>query len=86
MERATDRTPDKKSFYVFVGNEMKGEFRNRKDAQDFYASILKASGFAPPPQEPGRSRNEAVERYLDDVEAYWEGSHKHTRRGGKGRF
>lgn len=73
-------------FYVFLGDEMKGEFRNKKQAVDLYTSILKDSGYTPPTPEKQTSRNETVERYFDDLESYWDSSHKHSRRGGKGRF
>ncbi len=86
LERGTDRTPTKGMFYVFLGDEVKGEFRNKKRALDLYMSILKASGYTPAAPENQASRNEAVERYLDDLESYWDSSHKHSRRGGKGRF
>ena len=31
----------------------------------------------------GLWRDETVERYLDDLQAYWTESHRHTKRGGK---
>ncbi len=86
LERATSRTPRNGMFYVFLGDEAKGEFRNKKHALDLYTSLLRASGYAPPVPETRTSRNETVERYLDDLESYWDSSHKHSRRGGKGRF
>ncbi len=86
LERATGRTPRNGMFYVFLGDEVKGEFRNKKLALDLYTSILKASGYTPPTPEKQVSRNETVERYLDGLESYWGSSHKHSRRGGKGRF
>lgn len=86
LERATNRTPKNGMFYVFLGDEIKGEFRNKKQALDLYTSLLKASGYTPPGPESRVNRNETVERYLDDLESYWDSSHKHSRRGGKGRF
>ncbi len=86
LERATERTPSVGHFYVFLGEEIRGKFRNKKHAVDLYSALLKDSGFTPPPSETKASRNEIVERYLDDLESYWGASHKHARRGGKGRF
>lgn len=86
IERATARTPTDTLYYVFLGEEIKGAFRSKKEALELYGSLLRASGYAPPRPEPSVARNEAVERYLDELETYWDSSHKHTRRGGKGRF
>ena len=86
LERATDRVPHDGNFYVVLGNEVKGKFRGRNEALKLYRELLRESGYRPPPSEPTNPRNEIVERYLDQKEAYWGESHRHARRGGKGRF
>ncbi len=86
MERATSAVPDDGWFYVIVQGEIRGRFRQKKKAEILYREILDESGYAPTPPTADSSRNETVERYLDDLENYWLDSHKHTRRGGKGRY
>jgi hypothetical protein len=86
MERATPAVPDDGWFYVIVQGEIRGRFRQKRKAEALYRDILDKSGYTPDPPTPDSSRNETVERYLDDLEGYWLDSHKHTRRGGKGRY
>jgi len=68
-----------------LGDEIKGKFRLKAPAQALYAEILKESGYKPEAPKPA-TKDGSVERYLDDLEAYWDSSHKHGRRGGKGRY
>lgn len=86
LERYTERVPKDGYFYVLLGDEVRGRSRNKKEALELYGSVLQESGYTAPPVEPSTPRNKAVETYLDDLESYWTESHKHTRRGGKGRF
>jgi len=84
LERATENVPDDGFFYVSLAGEIKGRFRTLRQAQALYKALLDESGYKPPApadrNDPGR---EAVERYLDELGAYWGDSHKHSRRGGK---
>ena len=82
LERATENVPNDGWFYVLLRDEIKGRFRTKSEALALYRTLLSESGYTPPPVEPS-SRNETVERYLDDLEAYWTESHRHHRRGGK---
>ncbi|MEX1195068.1 MAG: hypothetical protein WD904_04675 [Dehalococcoidia bacterium] len=85
IQRATPDVPDDGWFYVVFQGLIKGRFRQKKQAEILYKGILNETGYKPDPPAPS-SRNEAVEGYLDEVENYWLDSHKHTRRGGKGRY
>ena len=86
LERGSPRVPNDGYFYVLVGDDVKGRFRFRKDALKLYEAILEESGYRPPPASTSGGRSETVERYLDELEAYWTESHLHTKRGGKGRY
>ena len=86
LERYTNSVPNDGSYYVLHGGQVKGRFRTKSAALDLYRSIVRESGFSPPPVEAETQRDEALERYLDQKAAYWADSHKHVRRGGKGRF
>ena len=86
LERCTEHVPADGYFYVLLSHEVKGKFRRHKQALVLYRRILDESGWQPePPRPPPKSSTETVERYLDDLEEYWNSSHRHTRRGGKGR-
>lgn len=78
--------PDDGCYYVLLQGEIKGRFRQKRQAESLYKSLFADSGYQAPEQEPRGGRNETVERYLDDLESYWLDSHKHARRGGKGRY
>jgi hypothetical protein len=86
VERGTDGVPHDGWFYVVFQGEIKGRFRTKKAADTLYKELLRESGYKPDMPRASTSRNEAVERYLDDLEDYWLQSHRHTRRGGKGRY
>ncbi len=86
IERATDRVSDDGFFYVILHDEVRGKFKNKRQALDLYQQLRKESGYTPPLPARTPERNEAIERYLDDLERYWDQSHKHAKRGGKGRF
>lgn len=58
----------------------------KNPALKVYNSLLAESGYKPPKSEPANKKNDTVERYMDELEGYWLDSHKHARRGGKGRF
>lgn len=85
VERDTARVPSDGYYYVLLEGEAQGRYRSLRQAQTQYKQLLADSGWRPDPAErtavdPAR---EAVERYMDALEDYWSGSHKHTRRGGK---
>ena len=85
LERATANVPKDGCFYVLLNDKIKGRFRAMRQALALYKSLLEESGYTPPPAgdrkaDPAR---EAVERYMDELEAYWTDSHRHARRGGK---
>lgn len=84
IQRGTEDVPADGYYYVLLGGEVRGRFRTLKQAQAVYKTLLDESGYKPPARsdriDPG---HEAVERYLDELGAYWSDSHKHSRRGGK---
>lgn len=86
LERHTKAVPSDGHYYVLLGGDVKGKFRNKNAALELYRELLRDSGYTPPPVEKATARNEAVEGYLDAKESYWGDSHKHTRRGGKGGY
>ena len=86
LERYTKAVPGDGYYYVLLNGEIKGRFKNKSAALQLYRDVLQSSGYTPPPVEKAAPRNEAVEGYLDAKESYWGESHKHTRRGGKGRY
>ena len=87
LERATDRVPKDGFFYVLLDGDIKGRFRTKSKALSLYTALLAQSGHKPQPvQISVNAARENVERYLDEVEAYWSDSHRHTPRGGKGRY
>jgi hypothetical protein len=85
LERQTARVPADGFFYVLLGEEVKGRFRIRADAERLYQALLAESGYKPKP-EPSSRKNESVENYLDELESYWTSSHRFQKRGGKGRY
>jgi len=87
LERSTPKVPGDGYFYVLLGGEIKGKFRNKGDALKMYKALLDASGYKPePPARPRATTGESVEQYLDDLESYWDQSHRFQKRGGKGRY
>lgn len=86
IERDTPNVPNDGWYHVVLLGEIKGRFRQKKQADELYKTILAESGYKPPKADRTPERNEAIERYLDDIEGYWLDSHNHVRRGGKGRF
>ena len=85
IERCTAAVPSDGYYYVLKDGKVEGRFRSLKQAQAKYKELLAASGYQPPCKiatgvDPDR---EAVERYMDELEAYWIDSHRHSRRGGK---
>ncbi len=87
LERATANVPNDGWFYVLLRGEIKGRFRTKAAAVTAYRALVDESGYKPPPVkasvDPGR---DVVERYMDDLEAYWTESHKHARRGGRSMY
>jgi hypothetical protein len=85
LERHTNAVPSD-GYYVLLHGELKGRFKNKATALELYRKLLKDSGYKPPPIDKAAARNEDMEGYLDAKELYWGESHKHVRRGGKGRY
>ena len=84
LERSTENVPKDGYFYVLLNGEIKGRFRAKGRALSMYRALLRESGYEPAPVEtPTDASRETVERYLDDLEAYWSETHRHRRRGGK---
>ena len=85
LERGTPNVPQDGYYYVLLKGQLRGRFRNFKQAHAEYKAILHESGYVPaPPEAPGRDAvPEAVRRYMDELEEYWLNSHKYKRRGGK---
>lgn len=86
IERKTPAVPNDGWYYVVLCGVIKGRFRQKTQAERLYRVLLAESGYKPPEANQSAERNETVERYLDELEGYWLDSHKHSRRGGKGRF
>jgi hypothetical protein len=87
VERCSSRVPHDGYFYVLLRDEIRGRFRLRAHANELYRALIQQSGYQPEPVVSGApSSSDTVERYLDEKEAYWSESHRHKRRGGKGRY
>jgi hypothetical protein len=84
IERATDRTPDTKQYYVYKADELIGSFRRLPEAQKLFARLRKESGWKPR-SKPDLSPQEMLsrERELHQRIAYMEyWSQSHRFRGG----
>lgn len=88
LERGTGRVPRDGNYYVILDGQIQGRHRGLRQAQRQYKQLLADSGWKPDSQQsPKENRSpEAVERYMDELEAYWSSSHKHTRRGGSAMY
>lgn len=82
----TTAVPNDGCFYVLWQGEIRGRFRLKNPALKMYNSLHAESSYKPPRPEAASKKNDTVERYMDELEGYWLDSHKHARRGGKGRF
>jgi len=85
IERCTAAVPPDGYYYVLKDGKIEGRFRSLRQAQAKYKELLAASGYQPPAAKPTDldPAKEAVESYMDQLEAYWTESHRHARRGGK---
>jgi len=85
IERFTALVPPDGYYYVLKAGSVEGRFRSLRQAQTKYKELLDTSGYKPVAQNEGKTdpAQETVERYMDQLDAYWTDSHKHTRRGGK---
>jgi len=85
IEKATARVPENRHFYVVRGGQILGKHRTLRQATVQFRQILKDLGWKPqlPEVKPLNPAVEAVERYMDRLEAYWDDAAKHRRRGGK---
>lgn len=85
VERGTPRVPDDGYFYVLFKGETRGRHRTLKKTQTQYREIAARQHWKPA-QHVGKGPDpaaEAIERYMDSLEAYWTDAPKHRRRGGK---
>jgi hypothetical protein len=87
IEQATERTPDKRSFHVFLRGELVGSHKKLDAAQRQFKKLRDESGWQPPerstdltPEEMLARERELYQRsiYLE----YWSQSHK-FRGGGR---
>jgi hypothetical protein len=85
IERGTKRVPGDGYFYVVLKGEILGRYRTLKAALQRYKGILSEHGWKPEPAgaRPVDPATQAVERYMDSLETYWDSAHQHRRRGGK---
>jgi len=80
----TASVPNDGHYYVVLNGDIRGRFRTRSAALATYRAILEESGYRPSqPKASVDPARETVERYMDDLEAYWTESYRHQRRGGK---
>jgi hypothetical protein len=88
VERHTGRVPSDGHYDVLLNGAVKGRQRSLRQAQSLYKQLLVESGWRPAPSKPVSVdlAREAVERYMDDLDAYWSSSHRHTHRGGKSMY
>ena len=85
IERATPRVPEERHYYVFQSGKILGKYRTLKQATIRFRQLLNDIGWKPVPTEVKRRdpAEDAVERYMDTLEAYWDDAAKHRRSGGK---
>jgi hypothetical protein len=88
IERGTPAVPDDGYFYVLFAGQIQGRYRTLKQAQAQYREILSNQDWKPEPvpAAPANPATEAVERYMDSLEAYWANAHSHRHRGGKSMY
>ena len=88
IERCTSQVPDDGYYYVLLRGEVKARHRLLRVALAQYKAVLQESGWRPEPPERQDvdSAPEVVERYMDELEDYWNSSHRHSRRGGKAMY
>jgi hypothetical protein len=86
IEQATQRTPDKRLFHVFLNGELAGSSQKLSDAQKRFRRLRDQSGWQPPPKaeltpEEMLVREREMQQRAAHLE-YWATSHKF---GGGGR-
>lgn len=85
LERNTPAVPQDGHYYVVLNGEVKGRFKTLKLAIPLYKTLITETGWTPP-EKPKANLDpaaEAVERYMDELAAYWNSSHSHRRPGVK---
>jgi len=88
VERATENVPDDDLFYLLKDGQVLESFANEKAAVTRFQKMLTEIGYEPPkpgPDTPLTPREEALRRHFDRMEIFWSDSHKHQRKGGKGK-
>ncbi len=89
IECGTSAVPDDGHFYVVFAGQIQGRHRTLRKAQVQYNAIMAHQDWRPHPLPTTADANaepEAVKRYMDELEAYWAGAHRHRRRGGKSMY
>ena len=83
VERLTPNVPPDSFYYVILQGEIKGRFGSLKRALALYKDLKAESGWNPPAEEKAKvdPSVEAVERYMSDLEYYWDSAHRHRRPG-----
>jgi hypothetical protein len=87
LESATERTPDRTQYHVFVGDQLVGSFKRIKDAQTAFRQAATDAGWRPSSKERDPGEILAREREAQDraaYEDYW-GSATSFRRSGRPR-
>ena len=70
LEQATERTPDKAGYHIFVGDRLVGSFRRMKDAQAAFRRAAAEAGWEPRATERDPLEMLARERAARDRAAY----------------
>lgn len=70
LEQATERTPDRAGYHVFVGDRLVGSFRRMKDAQAAFRKAALEAGWRPRATETDPSKIIEREREARDRAAY----------------
>ena len=84
IERATDRSPDRRRYHVFLDGRLVDWFRSLRDAPDSFRRLRDESGWVAPDRAQ-LSPAERLERQRADTERldyleYWGTSHQHRAR------
>jgi len=88
VERATVKVPNDGLFYLLKKGRVLESFRSEEAAVMKFRQMVSEIGYQPPEQAldtPLTPTKEALQHHFDRREMFWSQSHKHQRKGGKGR-
>lgn len=88
VERATEKVPNDGLFYLLKKGRVLESFRTEEGAVMKFRRMVSEIGYQRPEQAPDTAltpTEEALERHFYRREMHWSQSHKHQRKGGKGR-